>query len=142
MATQKSTRFMAATLLGITALTTGCASAQQRFVTFPAQGQDAAKQQYDSQECEFIAQGKKEDPLMAGLSGGVVRGVIGGAAGAAGGAILGAIVGRAGQGAQAGLIGLGVGALIGVAEGWIANHAKYQSVWAACMHARGYTTGG
>src|SRR5262245_31312975 len=121
---------------------TGCASAQQRFVTFPAQGQDAAKQAYDGQECELIAQGKKEDPLMAGLSGGVVRGVIGGAAGAAGGAILGAIVGRAGQGAQAGLIGLGIGALIGVVEGVAANHARYQDVWKACMSARGYTSGG
>lgn len=121
---------------------TGCATGAQRFVTFPAQGQDAAKQMYDSNECELIAQGKKEDPLIAGATGGVVRGLIGGAAGAAGGAILGAMVGRAGQGAQAGLIGLGIGAVIGIVEGVAANHARYQDIFKACMTARGYALGG
>jgi hypothetical protein len=139
MATRQRT--IAALLL--TALTaTGCASASQRYVTFPSQGQDAAKQSFDSNECELIAQGKKEDPLTAAAAGGLTRGLIGGAAGAAGGAILGAMFSSAGKGAQAGLIGLGIGAVLGVVEGVAANHARYQDIWKACMDARGYKSGG
>lgn len=137
-------RTMLRLIAGLTAITlmTGCVSAHQRYVTFPALGQDAAKQMFDSQECELIAQGKKEDPLTAAAVGGLTRGLIGGAAGAAGGAILGAMVGRAGQGAQAGLIGLGIGAVIGAVEGIAANHARYQDIFKACMTARGYSLGG
>jgi hypothetical protein len=142
MATRNSTRIIAGGLLALTIVTTGCATASQRFVSFPAQGQDAAKQAHDIQECELIAQGKKDDPLMSAAVGGLGRGLVAGAASAAGGAILGSLFGRAGQGAQAGLVGLGVGAILGVVEGLAENQRRYNEIYRACLAARGYTTGG
>jgi hypothetical protein len=131
----------AVVLVAMTA--TGCATAAQRYVSFPAQGQNAAQQQYDSEECELIAQGKKKNPLIAGLAGGVTHGLVSGAAGAAGGAIIGSVFSGAGRGAKAGgLAGLAAGTILGAVQGVAANHARYQDIYRACLAARGYTTGG
>jgi hypothetical protein len=129
--------------LALTIVTSGCATASQRFVAFPAKGQDATQLAVDQQDCEAIAKGHKGNPLTAAAMGGAIGGVASGAAGAAGGAIIGSIFGGAGRGAKAGgLAGLAVGAIGGAIQGVAANEARYNSIYRSCLAARGYTTGG
>jgi hypothetical protein len=145
MATTQSTKrqIMGGGLLFMAAMSTGCATASQRFVAFPAKGQDAQQAAYDQNDCDMVAKGHKQDDLTAAAMGGVTGGLARGAVGAVGGAIIGSVFGRAGQGAQAlGLAGLATGALIGVVEGLAANQARYYEIYRACLAARGYTTGG
>lgn len=132
-------------LLLIAAVLSGCATASQRFVAFPTQGQPPDLQMLDRAQCEEIATSHKGSDADAA----VAMGGMGLAVGVVSGAAYGAVVGGLAAGISAGrgsLIGLAVGGtvglMVGIVQGIAANQARYQRIYLACMTARNYVLGG
>lgn len=134
------------TLLLIASIVSGCATASEKYVAFPTQGQPPDLQVLDRSQCEDIAtthKGSDADAAVAmGGMGGLAVGVVSGAA-------YGAVVGGLSRGISAGhgsLIGLAVGGtmglMVGIVQGIAENQVRYQRIYLACMTARNYVLGG
>jgi len=134
-----------ATLTLLVTLATGCATARERYVSFPTQGQTQDRKVLDEVECEAIATIHKSSDASAAIAGGMIGVTIGAVSGAAMGAISGAVLQgmSAGSGSIAGLaIGGGIGLITGLLQGYTQNEQRYQRIYIACLSARGYTLGG
>ena len=130
-----------------TAVFSGCASTgppATSTVAYPAKGQNAEKQLFDTNECQTWArQQTGYDPTKETAKGAAIGGLLGAAGGAAVGAAVGAATGGgAGSGAAAGAIIGGVGGTVG---GGAYQYSKtkdgYEQAYSACMQGRGYTVG-
>ncbi|MEM1313836.1 MAG: hypothetical protein AAGI51_04725 [Pseudomonadota bacterium] len=108
---------------------------------YPAEGQSAEQQAADQQACAQDASAQSgHTPGQESQAG--QNAVRGAARGAVGGAVIGGISGGdAGTGAAAGaaIRGVGSGARTKSQESQAAQ--KWNSVYSACLQARGYTTG-
>jgi hypothetical protein len=132
-----------AALLILAVVSTGCATASQRYVAFPTHGQPPDLQLVDRAQCEDIATAHKGSNADAAAAGALIGVAIGATSGAAIGALDGAIHGTAGQGSLIGLaVGGSVGLIVGITQAAVANHQRYEQIYLACMTARGYVLGG
>jgi len=129
------------------AVFSGCASSgppATSTVAYPAKGQSAEQQLFDTNECQAWArQQTGYDPAKETAKGAAIGGLLGAAGGAATGAAVGAVAGgHAGTGAAAGAIIGGVGGTVG---GGAYQYSKtkegYESAYSACMQGHGYTVG-
>ena len=115
----------------------GCASATQRAIVLPTQGQSAEKVAADKVDCEtFATENRSNDQALTRAGMGALVGGVGGAAtGALTGAFSGATGRLTGYGASVGLVW---GLLSGAVQGLAADHQRYVRVYKMCMSQRGY----
>jgi hypothetical protein len=127
-------------------LGTGCATEPPRpsVHAYPSRGQSPDRISQDTAHCESWAQQQTGyDPVAETTKGAVVGTLVGGALGAGGGAAIGAASGGSvGRGAATGAV---VGGVVGGVAGGAYQYSKskegYDRAYAACMSARGYSTG-
>jgi hypothetical protein len=127
-------------------LVTGCATTPPRpsVHAYPARGQSPDRISQDTAHCESWAQQQTGyDPVAETTKGAVVGTLVGGALGAGGGAAIGAASGGSvGRGAATGaVVGGVVGGVAGGAYQYSKSREGYDRAYAACMSARGYSTG-
>ena len=128
------------TCLVVVGVLSGCASATQRVVVLPTQGQSAEKVAADKVDCEtFATENRSNDQALTRAGMGAL---VGGVGGAATGALTGAFSGASratgrltGYGASVGLVW---GLLSGAVQGLEADHQRYVRVYKMCMSQRGY----
>lgn len=141
----RTTFRLIALVLLVAFVSSACATASQKYVGFPTQGQPPDKQRSDRMECEDIATQHRGSDADEAIAMGLLGTAVGSISGAAWGAVWGALASgaSAGSGSLAGLaIGATAGLIVGIIQGANTNRLRYERIYVACLVSKGYTVGG